>query len=58
MPSASRVLQDHTVLGCRSLDRLYLNAYIPELQRPEQVKRFLEREATPIASPALFRRRS
>jgi len=58
MPSALRVLQDHTVLQCRSLDRLYLNAYIPELQRPELVKRFLEREATPIASPALFRIRS
>lgn len=58
MPSAMRVLQDHTVLRCRSLDRLYLNAYVPELQRPELVKRFLEREATPIASPALFRIRS
>jgi hypothetical protein len=33
---------------CRSLDRLYLNAYIPELQRPESVKRFLERERTPV----------
>lgn len=58
MPSASRVLQDHTVLQCRSLDRLYLNAYIPQLQRPESVKRFLERERTPIASPALFQARS
>ncbi len=58
MPSALRVLQDHTVLQCRSLDRLYLNAYIPELQRPETVKRFLEREVTPIASPALFQARS
>ena len=38
MPSALRVLQDHTVLQCRSLDRLYLNAYIPELQRPELVE--------------------
>jgi len=58
MPSALSVLQDHTVLQCRSLDRLYLNAYIPELQRPETVKRFLERERTPIASPALFQVRS
>lgn len=58
MPSATRVLEEHTVLQCRSLDRLYLNAYVPELQRPEQVRRFLERPATPIASPALFRHRS
>lgn len=58
MPSALSVLQDHTVLQCRSLDRLYLNAYIPELQRPETVRRFLERERTPIASPVLFQARS
>jgi hypothetical protein len=57
MPSALSLLQSHTVLCCRSLDRLYLNAYIPQLQRPDQVARFLKREATPIASPALFRRR-
>jgi hypothetical protein len=58
MPSASRVLQEHTVLQCRSLDRLYLNAYVPELQRPELIGRFLARAATPIASPALFRART
>src|SRR5688500_11687454 len=58
MPSPLSLLQEHTTLRCRSLDRLYLNAYIPELQRPEQVERFLGRPATPIAAPALFRRRS
>lgn len=57
MPSALRILQDHTLLDCRSLDRIYLNAYLPQLQRPDQVVRFLERENTPIASPALFQRR-
>jgi hypothetical protein len=58
MPSPLSLLQEHTTLRCRSLDRLYLNAYIPELQRPETVRRFLERETTPIASPVLFRRRT
>jgi hypothetical protein len=58
MPSPLSLLQDHTILRCRSLDRLYLNAYIPELQRPEQIRWFLQRESTPIASPALFRQRS
>jgi hypothetical protein len=58
MPSPLSLLQEHTTLRCRSLDRLYLNAYIPELQRPELVRRFLERATTPIASPALFRQRS
>ena len=58
MPSPLSLLQEHTTLRCRSLDRLYLNAYVPRLQRPETVRRFLERPATPIASPALFRQRS
>jgi len=58
MPSASSILQEHTVLQCISLDRLYLNVYIPELQRPEQVCRFLARAGTPIPSPALLQRRS
>ena len=35
MPSPLSLLQEHTTLRCRSLDRLYLNAYIPELQRPD-----------------------
>ena len=58
MPTASTILDAHTTLQYRSLDRLYLNAYVPELQRPELVRRFLERGATTIASPALFKQRS
>src|SRR6266542_2931627 len=58
MPTANTILDGHTTLQLRSLDRLYLNAYVPQLQRPPLVARFLEREATPIASPALFERRS
>lgn len=38
--------------------RAQARAYSPELQRPELVKPFLEREATPIALPALLRARS
>lgn len=57
MPSPSSILKAHTVLQCRSLDRLYLNVYIPDLQRPNQVNRFLERAGTPIPSPALLQRR-
>jgi len=58
VPGASSILQEHTTLQCRSLDRLYLNVYLPDLQRPDQVTRFLRREATPIPSPALLQRRS
>ncbi len=58
MPTANTILDAHTTLQLRSLDRLYLNAYVPQLQRPPLVRRFLERAATPIASPALFEQRT
>ena len=58
MPTASTILDAHTTLQVHSLDRLYLNAYVPQLQRPELVRRFLERANAPIASPALFKQRS
>ncbi len=58
MPTATTILDAHTTLQLRSLDRLYLNAYVPQLQRPPLVRRFLEREGSPIASPALFEQRT
>ncbi len=58
MPTANTILDAHTTLHLRCLDRLYLNAYVPQLQRPPLVRRFLEREGTPIASPALFEQRT
>lgn len=58
MPTANTILDAHTTLQLRCLDRLYLNAYVPQLQRPPLLRRFLERERTPIASPALFEQRT
>jgi hypothetical protein len=58
MPTASAILDQHVTLRYRSLDRLLLNLYIPQLQRPMQVVAFLRSPETPIASPALFGRRS
>jgi len=58
MPTANTILDAHTTLHLRSLDRLYLNAYVPQLQRPPLVRRFLEHTGTPIASPALFEQRT
>lgn len=58
MPTATTILDAHTTLQLRSLDRLYLNAYVPQLQRPPLVRRFLETAGTPIASPVLFQRRT
>lgn len=57
MPTSSNILAAHTVLHLRSLDRLFLNLYIPKLQRPEQVPYFLRTPETPIPSPVLFQRR-
>ena len=49
------LLEGHSMLDLECLDRLYLNAYVPNLQTGGQVARFLtEHLGNPIASPALF----
>jgi hypothetical protein len=52
--SVSDVLADHVVLEVESIDRMYLNVYVPELQRTGQVVGFLMRHrGFSIASTAL-----
>jgi len=49
------VLEGHVALEIECIDRLYLNAYVPNLQVGGQVVRFLtEHLGNPIPSPALF----
>jgi len=49
------VLEGHVALEVECIDRLYLNAYVPNLQVGGQVVRFLtEHLGNPIPSPALF----
>ena len=49
------VLEGHIALDLDCIDRLYLNAYVPNLQVPGQVVRFLtEHLGYPIPSPVLF----
>ncbi|MGH2764967.1 MAG: hypothetical protein ACRDKA_03485 [Actinomycetota bacterium] len=49
------LLDGHVQLDLECLDRLYLNAYVPNLQVGGQVVRFLtEHLGNPIPSPALF----
>lgn len=49
------VLDDHVALDIECLDRIYLNAYVPNLQVSGQVVTFLtEHRGNPIPSPALF----
>lgn len=57
--TAADVLARHVVFEVESIDRLYLNLYVPELQRVGQVVGFLTRHlGFEIASTALVARRS
>jgi len=46
------LLRDHTTLTCRSVDRIFLQAYVPTLQSPGLVARFLLQRGYPIPSSA------
>jgi hypothetical protein len=41
MPNVAEVIRDHVTLGVECVDRLYLNAYVPGLQRGDGVVAFL-----------------
>ena len=57
--TAADVLSRHVVFEIESIDRLYLNLYVPELQRVGQVVGFLTRHlGFDIASTALVAPRS
>lgn len=57
LPNINDVLDGHVVLDLDCLDRIYLNAYVPNLQVGGQVVRFLtDHRGNPIPSPALFER--
>jgi hypothetical protein len=51
MPSAEILLTDHVTLQCECIDRIYLNGYIPTLQVPGQLVKFLQHRGYPIPSP-------
>jgi len=53
--SVSEVLGEHVQFEVECIDRLYLNVFVPELQRTGQVAGFLMRHrGFPIASTALL----
>jgi hypothetical protein len=57
LPNINDILDEHVGLDLSCLDRIYLNAYVPNLQVGGQVVRFLsEHRGYPIASPAVFER--
>src|SRR5437868_12169858 len=44
MTDYATLLRDHITLTCRSIDRLFLQAYAPKLQSVGQVRLFLNRQ--------------
>ncbi len=57
LPNINDVLDGHVVLDLDCLDRIYLNAYVPNLQVAGQVVQFLTGHlGNPVPSPALFER--
>ncbi len=52
MTDYATLLRDHTTLTCRSVDRIFLQAYVPTLQSPGQVARFLLQRGYPYPSSA------
>ena len=55
MPDYFTLLRDHVTLKCRSIDRIFLQAYVPKLQSVGQVCIFLRwRRKFQIPSSAAF----
>jgi hypothetical protein len=53
--TVNEVLDGHVALDLQCLDRIYLNAYVPNLQVGGQVVSFLTAHlGNPIPSPAIF----
>jgi hypothetical protein len=59
MPNVDTLLWDHVTLNLDCIDRLYLNGYVPLLQRPQNLWWFFhEHRGDPILSPVLLKRLS
>jgi hypothetical protein len=57
MPNIETLLRDHVTLNVDCIDRLYLNGYVPRLQRPENLWWFMtQHRGWPVPSPQLLRR--
>ena len=55
MSDYATLLREHTTLTCRSVDRFFLQGYVPQLQSVGQVCRFLRwQRRFPIPSSAAF----
>jgi hypothetical protein len=55
MPNVAELIKEHVTLTVDSIDRVYLNGYVPSLYSSGGVVSFLRRRGATIPSPALFR---
>jgi hypothetical protein len=59
MANVETLLRDHVTLNVDCVDRLYLNGYVPRLQRPQNLWWFFhEHRKQPVLSPVLLRKLS
>lgn len=57
MPNVETLLRDHVTLQVDCIDRLYLNGYVPILQRPEHLWWYLvKHRGYPVPSPVLLKK--
>jgi hypothetical protein len=57
MPNVESLLRDHVTLQNECIDRLYLNGYVPRMQRPENLWWFFTKHRDcPVLSPQLLNR--
>ena len=54
MTDINEILKDHVTLDIECIDRIYLNGYIPTLQTPGQLVKFLHHRGYEIPSPAIL----
>lgn len=54
MPDINEILKEHVSLDIECIDRIYLNGYIPNLQVPGQLVKFLQQRGYAIPSPAML----
>ena len=53
MPNVAELIKEHVTLTVDSIDRVYLNGYVPSLYSSGGVVSFLRRRGATIPSPAL-----
>ena len=57
MPNVETLLRDHVTLQVDCIDRLYLNGYVPTLQRPQHLWwYFVQHKGCPVPSPTLLKK--